>query len=45
MPDGTGLLDFGKRFPDRCYDVGISEQCAISFAAGLAQCRPVARPA
>src|SRR5688572_78906 len=43
MPDGTGLLDFGKRFPDRCYDVGISEQCAISFAAGLAQAglRPV----
>jgi 1-deoxy-D-xylulose-5-phosphate synthase len=43
MPDGTGLLEFGKRFPDRCYDVGISEQCAISFAAGLAQAgmRPV----
>ncbi len=43
MPDGTGLLEFGKRFPDRCYDVGISEQCAISFAAGLAQSgmRPV----
>jgi 1-deoxy-D-xylulose-5-phosphate synthase len=43
MPDGTGLLDFGKRFPDRCYDVGISEQCAIAFAAGLAQAglRPV----
>ncbi len=43
MPDGTGLLEFGKRFPGRCYDVGISEQCAISFAAGLAQAgmRPV----
>lgn len=43
MPDGTGVLDFGKRFPDRCYDVGISEQCAIAFAAGLAQAglRPV----
>jgi 1-deoxy-D-xylulose-5-phosphate synthase len=37
MPDGTGLLDFAKRYPDRCYDVGISEQCAISFGAGLAQ--------
>jgi 1-deoxy-D-xylulose-5-phosphate synthase len=43
MPDGTGLLDFGRRFPGRCYDVGISEQCAVSFAAGLAQAgmRPV----
>ncbi len=43
MPDGTGVLDFGKRFPDRAYDVGISEQCAIAFAAGLAQAglRPV----
>jgi 1-deoxy-D-xylulose-5-phosphate synthase len=37
MPDGTGLLDFGKRFPDRCYDVGISEQMALTFASGLAQ--------
>ncbi|HXX94892.1 MAG TPA: transketolase C-terminal domain-containing protein, partial [Planctomycetota bacterium] len=36
MPDGTGVLDIAKVFPDRCYDVGISEQCAISFAAGLA---------
>lgn len=35
MPDGTGLLDFGKRFPGRCFDVGISEQCAVAFAAGL----------
>jgi 1-deoxy-D-xylulose-5-phosphate synthase len=43
MPDGTGLLDYAKVFPDRCYDVGISEQCALSFAAGLAQSgmRPV----
>jgi 1-deoxy-D-xylulose-5-phosphate synthase len=43
MPDGTGLLEFGRRFPDRCYDVGISEQCAVAFAAGLAQSgvRPV----
>ena len=37
MPDGTCVLDIAKTFPDRCYDVGISEQCAISFAAGLAQ--------
>ncbi len=36
MPDGTGLLEFGRRFPGRCYDVGISEQCAVAFAAGLA---------
>ncbi len=43
MPDGTGLLEFGKRFPGRCYDVGISEQFALAFAAGLAQSglRPV----
>ena len=43
MPDGTGLLEFGRRFPGRCYDVGISEQCAVAFAAGLAQAglRPV----
>jgi 1-deoxy-D-xylulose-5-phosphate synthase len=37
MPDGTGVLDIAKTFPDRCFDVGISEQCAIAFAAGLAQ--------
>jgi len=37
MPDGTGILEFGQAYPDRAYDVGISEQCAISFAAGLAQ--------
>jgi 1-deoxy-D-xylulose-5-phosphate synthase len=43
MPDGTGLLEFGRKFPDRCYDVGISEQFALAFAAGLAQAglRPV----
>jgi 1-deoxy-D-xylulose-5-phosphate synthase len=43
MPDGTGLLEFGRRFPGRCYDVGISEQCAVAFAAGLAHAglRPV----
>jgi 1-deoxy-D-xylulose-5-phosphate synthase len=37
MPDGTGLLDFGREFPDRMFDVGISEQQAVSFAAGLAR--------
>ncbi|MFN3232522.1 MAG: 1-deoxy-D-xylulose-5-phosphate synthase [Alphaproteobacteria bacterium] len=36
MPSGTGLDIFGKRFPDRCFDVGIAEQHAVTFAAGLA---------
>ena len=36
MPDGTGLDIFGKAFPDRCFDVGIAEQHAVTFAAGLA---------
>ncbi len=36
MPDGTGLDIFGKEFPDRTYDVGIAEQHAVTFAAGLA---------
>lgn len=36
MPDGTGLDIFGKRFPDRTFDVGIAEQHAVTFAAGLA---------
>jgi 1-deoxy-D-xylulose-5-phosphate synthase len=36
MPDGTGLDKFGKDFPDRVYDVGIAEQHAVTFAAGLA---------
>nr|WP_144185922.1 1-deoxy-D-xylulose-5-phosphate synthase [Elioraea rosea] len=36
MPAGTGLDAFAKRFPDRCYDVGIAEQHAVTFAAGLA---------
>jgi 1-deoxy-D-xylulose-5-phosphate synthase len=36
MPDGTGLLDFSQRFPDRFYDVGIAEQHAVDFATGLA---------
>jgi 1-deoxy-D-xylulose-5-phosphate synthase len=36
MPSGTGLDAFGKRFPDRTFDVGIAEQHAVTFAAGLA---------
>lgn len=36
MPDGTGLDIFGKEFPDRTFDVGIAEQHAVTFAAGLA---------
>ncbi len=35
MPDGTGLGPFSKEFPDRFYDVGICEQHATGFAAGL----------
>jgi 1-deoxy-D-xylulose-5-phosphate synthase len=36
MPSGTGLDLFAKRFPARCFDVGIAEQHAVTFAAGLA---------
>jgi len=36
MPDGTGLDLFAGRFPKRCFDVGIAEQHAVTFAAGLA---------
>ena len=36
MPDGTGMDVFGKRFPNRMFDVGIAEQHAVTFAAGLA---------
>ena len=35
MPDGTGLKSFGQQFPERFFDVGIAEQHAVSFAAGL----------
>ncbi len=35
MPSGTGLDKFAKEFPDRCFDVGIAEQHAVTFAAGL----------
>ena len=36
MPSGTGLDKFGALFPDRMFDVGIAEQHAVTFAAGLA---------
>ena len=36
MPAGTGLDYFAREFPDRCFDVGIAEQHAVTFAAGLA---------
>ncbi|NTU77222.1 MAG: 1-deoxy-D-xylulose-5-phosphate synthase [Alphaproteobacteria bacterium] len=36
MPAGTGLDQFAKKFPDRFFDVGIAEQHAVTFAAGLA---------
>jgi 1-deoxy-D-xylulose-5-phosphate synthase len=36
MPEGTGLVEFSRRFPDRFFDVGIAEPHAVTFAAGLA---------
>jgi len=36
MPSGTGLDIFAKQFPERCFDVGIAEQHAVTFAAGMA---------
>lgn len=36
MPDGTGLAAFKKEFPDRFFDVGIAEEHAVTFAAGMA---------
>ena len=36
MPEGTGLADFAEQFPERFFDVGIAEQHAVTFAAGLA---------
>jgi 1-deoxy-D-xylulose-5-phosphate synthase len=36
MREGSGLVEFEKRFPDRYYDVGIAEQHAVTFAAGMA---------
>ena len=43
MPEGTGLSEFSRRFPDRFFDVGIAEQHGVTFAAGLASqgLRPV----
>ncbi len=43
MPDGTGLKAFAHAYPDRFFDVGIAEQHAVTFAAGLAcrQMKPV----
>lgn len=43
MPDSTGLLPFSERFGDRCIDVGIAEQHAVTMAAGMAMggLRPV----
>ena len=36
MPDGTGLTAFAKQYPERFFDVGIAEEHAVTFAAGLA---------
>ncbi|HNQ24831.1 MAG TPA: 1-deoxy-D-xylulose-5-phosphate synthase [Phycisphaerae bacterium] len=43
MPDGTGLNEFARRFPDRFLDVGIAESCTVDMAAGMARAglRPV----
>ncbi len=44
MIEGTGLSEFARRFPDRLFDVGIAEQFAVTFAAGMAKAgyKPVA---
>lgn len=44
MPGGTGLDKFAGAFPSRCFDIGLAEQCAVTFAGGLATqgMRPVA---
>ncbi len=36
MPGGTGLDKFAEVFPSRCFDIGLAEQCAVTFAGGLA---------
>ena len=36
MPGGTGLDKFASAYPSRCFDIGLAEQCAVTFAAGLA---------
>ncbi|MCI8363841.1 MAG: 1-deoxy-D-xylulose-5-phosphate synthase [Eubacterium sp.] len=35
MPDGTGVKEFGQKYPERFFDVGIAEEHAVTFAAGL----------
>ncbi len=44
MPGGTGLDKFAEVFPSRCFDIGLAEQCAVTFAGGLAAqgMRPIA---
>ena len=44
MPGGTGLDKFANAYPSRCFDIGLAEQCAVTFAGGLAAqgMRPVA---
>ncbi len=44
MPDGTGLVEYAQQMPERFYDVGMCEQHAVAFAAGLARggLKPVA---
>lgn len=37
MPDGTGLKQFSRKYPDRFFDVGIAEEHAVTFASGLAK--------
>ena len=37
MPDGTGVAAFGKKFPDRFFDVGIAEEHAVAMASGIAR--------
>ncbi len=41
MPDGTGLVDFAREYPERFFDVGIAEGHAVSMAAGMAKQRMV----
>ncbi|MDE0016561.1 MAG: 1-deoxy-D-xylulose-5-phosphate synthase, partial [Candidatus Poribacteria bacterium] len=36
MPGGTGLDKFANAYPSRCFDIGLAEQCAVTFAGGLA---------
>ncbi|MGN5479885.1 hypothetical protein ACTMU2_32660 [Cupriavidus basilensis] len=36
MREGSGMVEFEKRFPERYYDVGIAEQHAVTFAGGMA---------